>query len=385
MDRRSFLTGASTLALSQILAGCSSKAEETLRIHLLKNSLPAQLIRQVRRTLGQSFGVELNPESQLADLFARLQDLKSEPKATDSSFLPDFLQSRQQDRQSSRQELFTLGNYWLAEAIQQDLIRPLQPSKLAHWDSLPDRWKALVTRDDQGHLDPQGQIWGAPYRWGATVIAYRKDKFERLGWTPADWGDLWRPELTRRISLLDQPREVIGLALKKLGKSYNSENIRAVSSLEVELRNLHQQVKLYSSDAYLQPLILGDTWLAVGWFTDVIPVLRRNNQIGAVVPQSGTALWADLWVCPASAGYTSTQAVAHQWIDVWWQPQIASQLSRLSGGGSPLLTGPNLDRLPQNLLLPGQEVFNRSDFIRPLADTAIDQYRSLWLKIRSAS
>lgn len=385
MDRRSFLTGASTLALSQILAGCSGKPQETLRIHLLKNSIPAQLIRQVRRVLGQSFELELNPESQLADLFTRLQDLKNDPNATDSHFLPDFLQSGQQDRQSSHQELFTLGNYWLAEAIQQDLIRPLQPSELTHWDSLPDRWKALVTRDRQGNLAPQGQIWGAPYRWGTTVIAYRKDKFERLGWTPSDWGDLWRPELTRRISVLDQPREVIGLTLKKLGKSYNTEDIRAVSRLEVELRGLHQQVKLYSSDAYLQPLILGDTWLAVGWFTDVIPVLRRNNQIGAVVPQSGTALWADLWVCPASPSNISTQAAVNQWIDSWWQPQIASQLSRLSGGGSPLLMGPNLDRLPQNLLLPSQEVFNRSDFIRPLADTAIDQYRSLWLKIRSAS
>jgi len=385
MDRRSFLTGASTLALSQILAACSGKAKEILRIHLLKNSIPAQLIPQIRRVLGQSFGLELNPESQLADLFTRLQALKNEPKAADSTFLPDFLQSSQQDGQANRQELFTLGNYWLAKAIRQDLIRPLQPSELTHWDSLPDRWKTLVTRDNQGNLTPQGQVWGAPYRWGTTVIAYRKDKFERLGWTPSDWDDLWRPELTRRISVLDQPREVIGLTLKKLGKSYNSEDIRAISSLEAELRNLHQQVKLYSSDAYLQPLILGDTWLAVGWFTDVIPLLRRNSQISAVVPRSGTALWADLWVCPASTNPTSTQAAVNRWIDIWWQPQIASQLSRLSSGGSPLLTGPSLDRLAQDLLLPNQEGFNRSDFIRPLPDTAIDQYRSLWLKIRSTS
>jgi len=385
MDRRSFLTGASTLALSQILAACSGKAKEILRIHLLKNSIPAQLIPQIRRVLGQSIGLELNPESQLADLFTRLQALKDGAEGSDSTFLPDFFQSKQQDGQANRQELFTLGNYWLAKAIQQDLIRPLQPSELTHWDSLPSRWKTFVTRDDQGNLTPQGQVWGAPYRWGTTVIAYRKDKFERLGWIPSDWDALWQPELTRRISVLDQPREVIGLTLKKLGRSYNSEDIRAISGLEAELRSLHQQVKLYSSEAYLQPLILGDTWLAVGWFTDVIPLLRRNSQISAVVPRSGTALWADLWVCPASTNPTSTQAAVNRWIDIWWQPQIASQLSRLSSGGSPLLTGPSLDRLAQDLLLPNQEGFNRSDFIRPLPDTAIDQYRSLWLKIRSTS
>jgi len=384
MDRRTFLTGASTLTLSQMLAGCSGKAQETLRIHLLKNSIPAQLIRQARQTLGQSFGLELNPESQLADLFTHLQALKNGIEAIDSTFVPNFFQSRQQDNQANRQELFSLGNYWLAKAIQQDLIRPLQASGLSHWDRLPDRWKTLVTRDRQGNSQ-QGQVWGAPYRWGTTVIAYRQDKFERLGWTPTDWHDLWRPELKRRLSLLNQPREVIGLTLKKLGKSYNSEDIRGIANLEAELHNLHQQVKLYSSDAYLQPLILGDTWLAVGWFTDVMPLLRRNSQIGAVIPRSGTALWADLWVCPASMSHPSTDASVKQWIDFWWQPQIASQLTRLSGGGSPLLTGPSLDQLPQDLLLPNQEVFNRSDFIRALPATVAEQYRALWLKMRSAS
>lgn len=383
MDRRSFLTGISTLALSQILGGCGGGNKETLKVHFLKNSLPAQLVHRCRQELGQSFKLDVKPESQIADLFAQLQALNISP--TPNGHRPAFGQPswlanllRRDQPGSTQQNLFSLGNYWLATAIQQNLIQPLQPTQLANWNQLPPRWQELVTRDHQGNLASPGQVWGAPYRWGTTMIAYRQDQFERLGWTPTDWSDLWRPALSRRVSLPDQAREVIGLTLKKLGESYNSENIKALPRLEPELQSLHQQVKLYSSDAYLQPLILGDTWLAVGWSTDILPLVRRDRQIQAVIPRSGTAVWADLWIHPKAG----TSELINPWIDFWWQPEIATQLSQLSNGGSPLLTGSSLD---QALFLPDQQVFARSEFIGPLPDAAVEQYRSLWLKIRRAA
>ncbi|HEY9846590.1 MAG TPA: extracellular solute-binding protein, partial [Candidatus Caenarcaniphilales bacterium] len=226
--------------------------------------------------------------------------------------------------------------------------------------------------------------WGAPYRWGTTMIAYRKDKFKRLGWTPTDWQDLWRPELQRRISLLDQPREVIGLTLKKLGYSYNSDNLLAIANLKPELQALHQQVKLYSSNAYLQPLLLGDTWLAVGWSTDILPTLRQNNLIGAVIPQSGTALWADVWVQPATVAKAPSPAFLNQWIDLWWQPSFTSQLLRLNKGGFPILPEAELSKASRTLLFPDKGSLSHSEFLKPLAASTIDQYRTLWLEIRRA-
>ncbi|CAK9158299.1 unnamed protein product, partial [Ilex paraguariensis] len=43
--------------------------------------------------------------------------------------------------------------------------------------------------------------------------------------TSKDWADLWRPELAGKISMVDSPREVVGVVLKCMGASYNTNNI----------------------------------------------------------------------------------------------------------------------------------------------------------------
>ncbi len=367
MDRRSFLTSVGLWFLSQSLIGCQGSPGSKLNVHALKGSIPPQLVRRFRRQV-QADALALVPQTQLSELFTQLQTWKLQSK-------PDTAGG-----------LVTLGDYWLAKAIQQGLIQPLDPAQLTHWDQLPQIWQSLVRRDrpgsDQAQAKSQNQVWGAPYRWGMTVIAYRKDKFKQLGWTPKDWPDLWRPELDQRLSLLNQPREVIGLTLKKLGHSYNTKDIKAISGLQAALQALNQQAKLYSSNAYLQPLLIGDTWLAVGWSSDILPIARRNDQIQVVIPESGTALWADVWVKSASVLPPSLQSLSNQWIDFWWQPQIAKQLTELGTGLSPLVTGSNLGA--SSALAPDQATFKRSEFLQPLSAATTEQYQQLWLGMRSA-
>lgn len=395
MDRRSFLTSASVFGLTQLLLGCSSPTQPTLKVRLLKQTIPPQILSEFRQKLKQSvsgFKLDFAPEAQLRDLFVALEQWQIQAKKAEQ---PRFSLPWQQPS-TTVPDLVTLGDYWLTQAIQQNLIQPLRPADLEQWSQLPARWQSLVTRDRQGQFDPQGQVWAAPYRWGSTVIAYRLDKFKQLGWAPTDWSDLWRPELRGRISLLDQPREVIGLTLKKLGYSYNTTKLEQVPGLKAELLALHQQAKLYSSKAYLQPLLLEDTWAAVGWSNDLLPILQRvkgaspadSRQLAAVVPRSGTALWADVWVRPAAATSSSTaKSLGDRWIDFCWEPQTAIQLSLLSKAASPILTEPLSIPLPADLqdnplMLPGNAILQQSEFLQPLQPSVLRQYQALWEEVR---
>ncbi|MEH1950403.1 MAG: extracellular solute-binding protein [Nostoc sp.] len=384
MDRRSFLLGTSTLALSQLLFGCGGNKQTQLKVQLLKGSIPGQVVNQFHKGLQERVQLKFAPVERIQDLFQQLQNWQQKPKTSDEQGWQRFIPFKQ-GQKAADADLVTLGDYWLKAAIEQKLIQPLQEvqgNQLKQWSTLDERWKQLVTRNDQGILDTQGKVWGAPYRWGSTVIVYNRDKFQKLGWTPKDWSDLWRDGMHQRISLLNQPREVIGLVLKKLGKSYNTDNLDQVPDLEKELRILNQQVKFYSSNNYLEPLIMEDTWLAVGWSSDVLPVLGRYPQLAAVIPKSGTAIWADLWVRPA--GITK-DTLSDRWIDFCWQPSTAKQISVLTKTNSPISTNIAASDIQEplwSLLESDRKVFDKSEFLLPLPPSAIKQYESLFAKMK---
>jgi putative spermidine/putrescine transport system substrate-binding protein len=384
LSRRSFLQGAGAIALASSLSGCGN-GQGGLKVLLLQGSIPPQIAGQFRRQVATSQSLSFKPEAQLKDLFALLEKWqkpgKRQPNFRD--WLPSWLPFSQQPN-SKPASLVTLGDAWLEKAIRDNLLQPLNLAGMKGWQQLPEPWQQVVRRNNRGQLEGRGAIWGAPYRWGTTLIAYRRDKFKELGWTPSDWGDLWHGDLRERLSAIDQPREIIGLALKKLGYSYNTSDLQAIPDLKETLLSLQKQVKFYSSQHYLQPLVLGDTWVAVGWSSDILPLIARNPQIAAVVPQSGTSLWADLWVSPAGA---AAAPLGNRWIDFCWQANIAEQITLFADAASPVLLNLPAAAIPPSirnnpLLLVKPEIIAKSEFLLPLPPAALQQYQELWREMR---
>lgn len=365
LTRRKFFLIALASAIAPSLSACGTG--NALTVKALKGSIPPQLLGEFKDQFQLGRNININPITQLKGGYSLLEAL-----------------AKPQSQNPTR--LMTLGDVWLKQAIANELIQPLAIDALNNWGKLPASWRNLMQRDNQGNLDSGGKIWGAPYRWGSTVIAYREDKFRQAGYDPpTDWRDLWREELRDRVSLLDQPREVIGLTLKKLGQSYNTSNLANIPKLKQELGSLHQQVKFYSSQAYLQPLILKDTWVAVGWSSDVLQLRTRYPDIKAIIPQSGTALWSDVWVQPT--GNESIPEPILQWIDFCWELQAANQIGRFTDASSPVLLNRNSDQISEKLQqdairIPSQQVLDNSEFLLPLSETTEEEYNQIWKQMR---
>jgi putative spermidine/putrescine transport system substrate-binding protein len=362
LNRRHVLLGAGSFLISQGLSSCASR-DRPLSIYLLQGSIPPKFVKKFQATFPGSQQIRFQPVQQL-------------------SIIPELLanwQSSLNSRANAPTDLVTLGDYWLGEAIAKQWIQPLAAHQLPNWSQIPPAWQNLVQR--------KGNFWGCPYRLGSTLIVYRQDKFKNLNWTPRDWGDLWREEIAGRFSLLDQGREVIGLTLKYLGHSYNTENPQALAELAPTLAKLHQQVKFYSSQDYLQPLILGDTWLAVGWSDDILPPVARDPKLKVVIPRSGTSLWSDLWVQPFGAQKPSN--LLREWLNFAWQPEGARLISLESNGLSPVLLSPQTEPLPERLAedphLSNRESLDKSEFLLPLSPASQAQYEKLWREMRGVS
>lgn len=379
INRRSFVGGGLGLALGSALGGCGADPQQHLRVRMLQDSVPAQLVGAFRRQLQQGLPLGIIPEPQLGRLFTLLQRWQAGLSGTEPQGLGRLWPWPEADPVA---DVVTLGDSWLQAAITQNLIQPWPGSESwPSWQQLPQRWQAVGQRDDRGFPDPQGKIWAVPYRWGTTVIAYRQDQCQQWGWEPQDWGDLWREEVRGRLGLPDDSREVIGLALKALGYSYNHPQPATVPGLAEKLAQLQAQVRFYSSKTYLQPLLLGDVAVAVGWSTDLLPLLAYDRQLRLVVPASGTSLWADLWVRPTRA--TGDLAPVNQWINFCWDGAIVPKFSQLGHGTSPLLRGAEDLRLAHgSILWPPGVTLDRSEWIAPLPDSSLVQYQDLWETMR---
>jgi putative spermidine/putrescine transport system substrate-binding protein len=362
MQRRQLLWGLGAVTLGLGSGGCSLFADpQRLRIIGLSGSMPSKAINQFEQQFNK----------------------KTEYTATKTP--PELWRSLQEFNQSEEPEkipdVMGLSDGWLDAAIAQSLIRPFEAPDLAQipqWQQLEPPWKALVTRNNK--------VWGIPYRWGTTVIAYRTDK---VPFEITSWADLWRPELKRRLSLPDDAREAIGLTLKKLGKSYQTTDLNAIAGLATELKYLNAQARFYSSDTYLQPLMIDDTWAAVGWSQDIRRTQQQEPHIKVVIPKEGTALWCDLWVLPkhktSQPARPQNLISAQQWINFCLQPEIAAQITALTDATA---TIPALDKLPASVKanpvkFPQVQAIANSEVLLPLPPETKQQYEQLWQKMRS--
>ena len=386
LTRRSFVTTTGILALAHLLSGCDSSGAD-LRVLLLKGSVPPQLLKVFSQQISSGSSLDFKPQGQLKELFSLLETWqnKDEKKKGLLADLPQIPVINPPP--PSLSDFVTLGDVWLGDAIAKELIDPLDISEIDNWQTLPSRWQKLVKRDKQGKLQENGLIWGAPYRWGTTLIAYRSDK---LDWQPQDWSDLWDQRLSDRISMVNQPREVIGLTLKELGESYNTKNLEQVSQLKSKLLNLNKQVKYYSDQHYLQPLVVGDVWVSVGWSNEIIPLMAKNRNIKAVVPASGTSIWSDIWVKPkAKEGQTELSKMAQQWLNFCWQPQAANLISLFADAASPVIntiekTELSPDVINNPLLFIESAIFDKCEFLEPLSQQVEQQYINLWKEMRKS-
>jgi putative spermidine/putrescine transport system substrate-binding protein len=400
MQRRHFLVTLGSLALGSGLTSCQNQDRAILRLVALKNSLPSQLLGEFSKSIQPTdVKVELVGESQFKEVLIQLQEWAKTGKAEAKGLKVPLVPPAQSAEYIPN--LVSIGDAWLPTAIQEKLIQPIAVKDLQNWGKLEARWRELPQRDDRGNISANGQVWGVPYRWGTTVIIYRRDRLKEANIPiPKDWADLWNPQLRQRISLLDRSREVIGLTLKKLGYSYNLADISQAIELNLQLSKLHQQVKFYSADNYLQPLVMGDTWVAVGWSSDAIDLIDKHPNIGAIVPASGTAMFADLWVQPAlSSKLTSAERLAianerrtklnRQWLDYCLQPKTSEQISIFTNATAPLLTSLAASEISPDLqsralVLPPKNVLDKSEFIYPLSSKSKEQYDRLWREIRNS-
>jgi len=328
-----------------------------LRLVSLRGSVPAEAVAGFKAALGKrGGGVVLQPKPQLETIFTELSTPeKGGPKSAATA------------------DGVSLGDEWLAAAVSRGLVAPLPgAAAAAWWGRLHPSWRRLVRRAPDGSLYSSGAVYGCPYRWGAVLLAARKDRLARAGVPlPRAWADLLHPRLAGRVALPSSPRLFAAIACACAGVGFNPTGAEleaalggpggggrrgggragaaAASALAATMASLRRAALLVSDRDAGRALAAGDAWVTVGSSPDLGPLAARSAAVVLLAPPEGVPLWADLWAVPAlassgaSAPPGTPSPLLPAWLDYCLSPGRADAgrgFGAMAGGASPLVLPP---------------------------------------------
>ncbi|MBF0627122.1 MAG: spermidine/putrescine ABC transporter substrate-binding protein [Magnetococcales bacterium] len=257
-------------------------------------------------------------------------------------------------------DLMVVNRINLPFYARQGWIAPVDRNRLKGLDRIDPRWIA--------EPDSAANLWGVPYFWGNIGLAYRED---RLIAPPASWMDFFRPaEMLRgRIQAMESDRELIGMALKALGHSVNSEDGAALSAAETLLMEQKPHVKSFR---YIElgpdsPLVTGEVWMAMVFNGDALKLREHHESIRYIQPREGSALWVDDLALGSNA---SGHELALDFLNFLLDPAMALRNAEALHFATPnreALRLASKGYLDNAAIFPGEELLQRSETVRPVS------------------
>jgi len=266
------------------------------------------------------------------------------------------------------------SDYMLEQMIEMEMLLAIDKEQVPDLADLLPQWQSPP-------YDP-GNEYSIPYTWGTTGLVYNAAE---LGEELTDWDYLWdnRQELSRKMTLLNDVREVMGFTLKMLGFSNSTENPQEIEAAFEMLKELKPSLSAFTTDGWRDRIIPGDILIAHAYSVDALDVIAENSDLDYIVPASGATVWTDGIAIPKTAPNVEA---AYAWMNYVLDPESASAVvSRLR------LATPNektFDMLPSELkedkrLFPTDAVLAKCEALANVGDS-IDLYDRLWTQLTSA-
>jgi putrescine transport system substrate-binding protein len=225
--------------------------------------------------------------------------------------------------------------------IQIGVYRPLDRAKLTNWANL-DPW-VLKTLES---ADP-GNRYGVPYLWGTSGFTYNVRMIrERMPDAPLGSADMiFKPEVARHfadcgISFIDEPTDVIPMAMVYLGHHPDSLDPQELAEVEALLKGVRPYIRYFSSAKMLIDLPNEEVCIAMSWSGDYAQAMARSREAGRPVqlaytmPSEGTLAWFDMWFIPRDAPHPGN---AHLFLNYLLRPEVIAGVSNETRYAAPNL------------------------------------------------
>ncbi|MCR4267609.1 spermidine/putrescine ABC transporter substrate-binding protein [Nitratireductor sp. ZSWI3] len=228
--------------------------------------------------------------------------------------------------------------------------------------------------------DPQA-VYCLPYAWGSVGIVYNKKVVD----APIEgWADLFAAaESGKKIILLDDPRETIGIGHIMNGTSVNSvDEEEAVKATDYIVERIGD-ISAFTYDSI--PLVQSGDVAAAHWYVGAnIFVSQMPDVLEYVIPKEGATIYQED-MCVLESAPNKDNAI--KFLEFYLRPEIAALNVAQQMNGTPNI--PALELIPEEIannetMYPPKEVMERLQIFHDLGED-IRLYAREWRRLKTAA
>lgn len=207
-------------------------------------------------------------------------------------------------------DLVLASDYALQIMQKTGLLQPLDKSKLPNYGNLDP---AFLSQ----YYDPANE-YVIPYMAGTPLIVYDPAKVDV---EITGYEDLWNPALEDSIVMIDDARNVLGITLKTMGKSFNETDPQVLAQAKEKLMPLFANIRVFDYNTPYTSIINGEVSVAYMFTPQVYYTLLERPDLKVVYPKEGLGFGIDGLVLSAKSANVDN---AHLFLDYLMRPEVAA-------------------------------------------------------------
>lgn len=279
-------------------------------------------------------------------------------------------------REGKPLDVVVLGDTYIPLAVDEGLLAPLDFQNIPNFRNLGPNFRDLI-------FDPDN-LYSVMIQWGTTGLVVRTD---RVYAPVTSWADLWDPAYAGKIGVWPYKNELIGIALKTLGHSINSEDPDELAAAGDKLVQLRANVYLLDPNQAtgVAQLLDDRTVMIYGWSYDAVAAHKQIAASQYILPEEGTLIWTDNVTIPAA---TRHKIQAEQFINFLLRPTISAQfVNELSVPSPNEAARPYVkpDVAYNTAVYPPRRTLEQAEFSAILSPATLRLHDQIWERFLAAS
>jgi len=338
-----------TIIIGILFVGCKKNYSEEISFFNYGENIDEETIKEFEN----KYGIKVNVET-FDDMETMYQKVSNSGVKYDVILVSDALMPRM---------------------IENNLIQELNKDNIPNISQMDEEYLNL-------DMDPDNK-YSVPYMFGTVGLIYNKDVVKE---EVDSWDILWDEKYKNKIFMFDTYRDTLGVALKKLGYSLNSENpkeIEEAKELLLKQRNLVDPV--YGVDNGTTMIPAGESDINMIWSGEGLNLQDEYPNLEYVVPKEGANFWIDSLCIPSNAKNVSGAEKFINFVsDKESALRIADEIGYTTPNKEARLEQPEEVRNNPNAYMT-KEIMDRCEIYTDLPKDIKKLYDNAWIEIKSSN